>query len=522
MIGLLFAACQKEDLPSDNLDVPHGSNLHQSEPITKIENQEEAKIAFAEALTKAMHSDNRVLQWINSKSKQQALRNRDGEFQDILLAVNQDNLVYDRNTLAQVLSEHFSEELIREYGNAENIIQTILEFDPLLTIKYPDKFINIPLPENYSPIVTVSNAEGELIYYLNGVQVELPRMEDNQTVMTLVVKTSEKHMLVHSNLEKIYGSNLSLKDRFLQAVECSGVLENIDSKPTFSLLPDYKLINILDDVRDIYIQNCAPANPTLFPPGDPNIDPGDPDDPPNWTPPCPRRDIAHDYNFNSIEGFQLESPGYDGGISTFESIDNQPCNGGEEMFDFIFAWAYILNADSEIQRFNFSVSRNELITPATYEITAWIQPNWFQRWILGIPPIPIYTMTQDAYANYIDIHQPLFANNSNNLIDNNWTESNQGDKVELVIEEWDEVTCSNTETRDFSIDFDFKVKTGVIQAGVEVEYSVKETIKYTAAANHPLSRWSFHYCDGYSNYPNMEYATSGPVKVDLYAPLITH
>lgn len=503
LLGLMILeSCEKDKTSKELLQMSESiekgnnsaiaSSRSEVSEITEITTPDEANEALAIALSKALHDSEAVRQFIVDKSDKNEIRHR-----EILLGLTQNEVVSEGKSFEEILTENTSAELATAYS--ENLVNTMLSQNPLLTIKIPDRFINVDWNvAEMAPTVRVISRSGETVDYYNGQVLVGNPLSENQSIFFVKVGSSELHTLVDlETLETISGNKLSTLYSE-EIIACESVVNTLAEKEEYPFMLGYILVNIMEDIFEKYETSCAVGSAP--PPPPPTGDPCEED--------C-FRDCGQDGNF--WKSIALND------LASFEVIDNQPCPGGEDVFVFKIFWAHVKNGQSQrAEEFPKAVYRNDLLIPGTVSTQYTIIGFTTQMWGTATFQVPIwgYIITEEpATLNPVAMDRHIFGES---VFINEWTLDDQGDYFGFNVEEIDELSCtyvagqSSTSDQEVSIGVEVNVFKKIIGIGGTIEYEFSHTKKvdqkwtYKANSSVNCGKSGANYCGVVLSDPGSE------------------
>ena len=466
LLGLF--SCNKNDYNiegSKDNSIDYRSRNDSRYDQNTVDTKTGAHKAVSFAISKLNNQDPAFYNYLRNCLKAQEIENTTPKPNAVIKIVN-DVLLYEivkdparKKKINDILKE------LTIFINEDDPVRKILEIDNLCSVYIPQDLI-------YSCDLTDQTVEGQNIEYpviVSDYQVKKDyifiageleeKIMDNFATCGFYIGTSIFNIIVNKeNLETCDGMKLETMYG-KELIDCDQVLAKINEKAIFPLSTTCVLINKYFDLFRIFNENCDQNN------GGINTPPLSPPDPPPPGPLCQREEYLKKFSWSQSYLNQLNLT-----WGTFFQIDNQPCNGGEDVFSFHLAKSYHLNqVPQEPETDYIHKLRGEVLYPGQGKpIIKWK----FIWWCLCyVPVIEFVKISPETVLNEsLWKKQPfLYGISLNNKFlfsdatpaDNHWYPDNQGSKVYMKVKEIDSKICTSETLQTFSIEIGGSIQFGV-------------------------------------------------------------
>lgn len=423
---ITFYSCQKE-----RLQVPIGSDTNSivhDRDGSVFESVELGRKAFVRALSKALDTNEDFRNYIKLKSDNDGIR-----YAELLpLELISDN-VSDGQTFEDVISEH----LAFDDGTPAppNALQSIIADDPLLTFKFPDKFIMIDWDTQIIPFVKLYDNQEVAKFYLGGGEVEEDGSFDLDDYLYIITKTSERHQIINlSTNTSLNGAPISnfLPLKFWNHPSVVSVLNNL---PTLQTIPGHKLVNIKKHVYNVFTGS----------------NPGGPDQAAGMG--CCNEEVecfrdCKELNSNYWNSFKLNN------VAVYNSLT--ACD--EEDMEFYLDYAYVSGFGTNVldETLPIFMHINQLVTPAQRTVTPIIQTytiKIFGTKVTFVRLVGFTVTTTPIQLKTYKFWHPVFEPIPYVM----WDYENTGDLFEFEASEVDAATtsCSTSQSQTWSVNLNF-------------------------------------------------------------------
>ncbi len=422
-------------------------------------------LQFARLLSVALNHSSHLRQAVNDASRIEG----QAYFEEILVRDFLDTAV-NNQTVRNLLSQYFSNiQSETSFATFQEFVEDLLQTDPLLVIKIPDWFFDENWDIAATPPDVVSNilAPDQLLYGFRPGGACFSKVSYFEFGnLEMVVKTSEDYLWV-------------------------GGPSFLEPFPQFCMSHDAFFAQYARNFSGGYLIRKRDLQRLCLGCG---TGPTDPDtDPPTSS--CPR-DEGFDHNY--LIGFRLAHP------NVIITLNNQPCLGGEETYDFQIDFLYALRtAEQQAQDLKlpplplYGLRFRQLVDIRIEQVLAGVKR------VVAVNPVYHPIRINDRLFNYFEQISPS---------QKEWVVNKFGKEVYIAWSETDFVLCTSSgvttvtntvgAVSDFNLLFNWFSKTQNPKSTFNTSYSrvSQHTVAVYGAATVPLGFCGLGYCDSlYSN-----------------------